>query len=176
METQETQIELEEPPGHTSPHLWSHIPPAQWNDWRWQLANRLNTVADFAQVIRLTDDEIAGLSAPGLFRVDVTPYWAALMDPDDPHCPIRRQVMPTSAELTPFASEMIDSLGEDKHSPAPGAGLLAGPQMTIEPEHWRLTHQRSTAPHIFLSPVSISENGRQAEPLTHRPSNGREHI
>ena len=120
METQDISIEIEEPPGRTPPHPWSHVPPAQWHDWRWQLANRLNTVADFAQVIRLTDDEIAGLSAPGLFRVDVTPYWAALMDPDDPHCPIRRQIMPTAAELTPFASEMIDSLGEDEHSPVPG--------------------------------------------------------
>lgn len=120
MTEQETPTTLEEPPGTKPPRPWEDVPLAQWQDWRWQLAHRLNTVADFAQVIRLTDDEIAGLSAPGLFRVDVTPYWASLMHPEDPNCPIRRQVLPTSAELTPFASEMIDSLGEDEHSPVPG--------------------------------------------------------
>jgi lysine 2,3-aminomutase len=77
-------------------------------------------VEDFARVIRLTSDEIAGLSAPGHFRVDVTPYFASLMDPDDPACPIRRQIMPTAAELVPFNAEMVDSLNEEAHSPVPG--------------------------------------------------------
>ena len=122
MQDQELTYELEEPPGRAKPppHPWETIPLDQWQDWRWQLAHRLNTVEDFARVIRLTEDEIAGLSAPGLFRVDVTPYFASLMDPDDPNCPIRRQIMPTSAELAPFQAEMIDSLSEDEHSPVPG--------------------------------------------------------
>ena len=42
------------------------------------------------------------------------------MDPDDPSCPIRRQIIPTAQELVPFASEMVDSLNEDAHSPVPG--------------------------------------------------------
>jgi lysine 2,3-aminomutase len=96
------------------------VSPVQWNDWRWQLSHRLNTVAELAQVIRLTPAEEIGLSAPGLFRVDITPYFASLMDPDDPNCPIRRQIIPTSQELVPFESEMIDSLAEEAHSPVPG--------------------------------------------------------
>ena len=102
------------------PHPWEGVPLAQWRDWRWQLSHRLNTVDDFARVIRLTADEMAGLSAPGRFRVDVTPYFASLMDPDDPDCPIRRQILPTAAELTPFEAEMEDSLAEDAHSPVQG--------------------------------------------------------
>jgi lysine 2,3-aminomutase len=93
---------------------------AQWNDWRWQMTHRLRTVDDFARFVDLTPEEIEGLSAPGRFRVDVTPYFASLMDPTDPNCPIRRQVIPTSAELVPFEAEMVDSLGEDAHSPVPG--------------------------------------------------------
>jgi len=116
--------ELEEPPGHASnrtpPHPWEGIPPTQWNDWRWQLAHRLNTLEDFAQVVRLTPEEYAGLSAPGHFRVDVSPYFASLMDPDDPDCPIRRQVIPVAHEAVPFEAEMEDSLAEDAHSPVPG--------------------------------------------------------
>ncbi|HYF62254.1 MAG TPA: lysine 2,3-aminomutase [Herpetosiphonaceae bacterium] len=102
------------------PDAWARVTPEQWNDWKWQLTHRLNTVEDFARVLTLTADEIAGLQAPDHFRVDVTPYFASLMDPDDPDCPIRRQVMPTGRELIAFTGEMRDSLAEDKHSPVPG--------------------------------------------------------
>jgi lysine 2,3-aminomutase len=117
----ETKIECEEPPGRsTPPHPWEDVPLDRWNDWRWQLSHRLNTVDDFIQVIQLTAEELAGLSAPGRFRVDVTPYFASLMDPQDPNCPIRRQVVPVARETVPFEAEMLDSLAEEAHSPTPG--------------------------------------------------------
>ena len=110
----ESDSESEEPPGHGRPsYSWEEVPPAQWNDWCWQLAHWLNTVDELAQIIRLTPEEVAGLAAPGHFRVDITPYFASLMDPDDPDCPIRRQIVPTSHELVPFEAEMADSLAED---------------------------------------------------------------
>jgi lysine 2,3-aminomutase len=117
----ETQ-ELEEPPGCSvaPPQPWEAVPLEKWRDWRWQLANRLNTVEELGKVIHLTEEEIEGLSAPERFRVDVTPYFASLIDPDDPNCPIRRQVIPTRQELAPFGAEMADSLAEDAHSPVPG--------------------------------------------------------
>jgi lysine 2,3-aminomutase len=115
------QSESSEPPGPARPpHPWEDVPLEKWQDWRWQLAHRLNTVEELSQVIRLTADEVAGLSAPGRFRVDITPYFSRLMDPDDPNCPIRRQVIPTGKELMPFTAEMADSLAEDAHSPVPG--------------------------------------------------------
>jgi lysine 2,3-aminomutase len=118
---EQTGHKLEEPPGREEPPPpWGDVAPTQWNDWRWQLSHRLSTVADFSQVIHLTPEEIEGLSAPGLFRVDTTPYFASLIDPQDPHCPIRRQIIPTSHELVPFEAEMVDSLAEDAHSPVPG--------------------------------------------------------
>jgi lysine 2,3-aminomutase len=112
----------DKPPQRCPSHLsiWKGMGEAEWNDWRWQLTHRLNTIDDFARVIRLTPEEMAGLSAPGHFRADVTPYFASLMDPDDPNCPIRRQVVPTIHELVPFEAEMADSLAEDAHSPVPG--------------------------------------------------------
>jgi lysine 2,3-aminomutase len=102
------------------PHPWEDVPLAQWNDWRWQLSHRLNTVEDFARVVDLTPEEVAGLSAPGRFRVDVTPYFASLMDPHDPSCPIRRQVIPTAREMVVSDADLVDSLAEDAHSPVPG--------------------------------------------------------
>jgi len=119
--------DFEEPPGEVVEEppqrrdtFWSDVSDQQWNDWRWQLSHRLNTVEDFARVIHLTPEEVAGLSVPGRFRVDVTPYFASLMDPDDPNCPIRQQIIPTTYELAPFVDEMADSLAEDAHSPVPG--------------------------------------------------------
>jgi lysine 2,3-aminomutase len=114
--------DLKEPPGEQEPppKPWQDVSPAQWNDWRWQLGHRLNSTAEIAKVIHLTPSEEAALSSPGRFRVDVTPYFASLMDPDDPQCPIRRQVIPTEQELVPFEAEMEDSLAEDAHSPVRG--------------------------------------------------------
>jgi len=118
---EEDKGEVKEPPGTTRPpHPWADLSLEKWQDWRWQLTHRLNSVEELAQVIRLTPDEVHALSAAGHLRVDVTPYFASLMDPDDPGCPIRRQVIPTSNELVPFAAEMADSLAEDAHSPVPG--------------------------------------------------------
>ncbi len=120
---EETFEEIEEPPGtEKPPHPWENVPLEKWNDWRWQLAHRLNTAEELTQVIHLTPDEVAGLApgTPGHFRVDITPYFASLIDPEDANCPIRRQVIPTAREVIPFTAEMTDSLAEDAHSPVPG--------------------------------------------------------
>ncbi len=117
----EMQEEVKEPPGLARPpRPWQDLPLEKWRDWRWQLANRLNTAEDLGKVIHLTPEEEMGLSAAHRFRADITPYFASLIDPDDPNCPIRRQVIPTAKELVPFTAEMTDSLAEDAHSPVPG--------------------------------------------------------
>jgi lysine 2,3-aminomutase len=102
------------------PHPWRDVPAHDWRSWRWQLSHRLDSVEQLEQVIHLTPEERAALSSTHRLRVDVTPYFASLMDPDDPHCPIRRQVIPTAAELAPFEAEMADSLAEEEQSPVPG--------------------------------------------------------
>ena len=96
------------------------VPDEKWNNWRWQLSHRLNTVDEFEKVFPLTDSERKALSAQGLFRVEITPYFVSLIDPDDPDDPIRKQVIPTSDEIVPFTGMMEDSLAEDRHSPVPG--------------------------------------------------------
>jgi len=81
---------------------WADVPDEKWNDWRWQLSHRVNDLAEIEQILNLTDEERAGLSAPDKFRVDITPYFASLIDPDDPNDPIRRQVIPLGRELQAF--------------------------------------------------------------------------
>ncbi len=91
---------------YTRAPYWADVPDEKWMDWRWQMSHRLNSVDELEKVINLTDSERKALSSKGLFRVDITPYFASLIDPDDPHCPVRKQVIPTDRELVPFQSMM----------------------------------------------------------------------
>jgi lysine 2,3-aminomutase len=100
--------------------VYADIPDEKWLSWRWQLSHRLNSVEEIEKIFPLTESERKALSAPGIFRVDITPYFISLIDPNDPDDPIRKQVIPTAAEMVPFTAMMEDSLSEDHHSPVPG--------------------------------------------------------
>ncbi len=61
--------------------------------------------------------EQAGIEAAGArYRWAVTPYYAALMDRDDPDCPLRRQQVPAAQELADDLGAE-DPLLEGEHSP-----------------------------------------------------------
>lgn len=107
-------------PANKRAPIYRDVPDEKWNDWRWQLSHRLNSVEDFEQVLRLTESERKALNTQGLFRVDITPYFVSLINPDDPDDPIRKQVIPRAEEIVPFTGMMEDSLAEDRHSPVPG--------------------------------------------------------
>ena len=71
-----------------------------WADYRWHLANRIVNVDMLRSWIDVTDDEAAAIEAcAGVYRWSITPYYAALMDPVDPDCPVRRQAVPTMSEF-----------------------------------------------------------------------------
>ena len=96
------------------------VPDAQWLDWRWQLSHMLTTAEELAAVIELSPEERAGLAASArLFRTGLTPYYASLMDPVHPACPIRMQAIPRAVEADVRDEELRDPLGEDSRSPAP---------------------------------------------------------
>jgi len=99
---------------------FDNVPDDKWNNWRWQLSHRLNSPEEIEQVIPLLESERRALSASHLFRVEITPYFISLIDPDDPADPVRRQVIPIAEEMQPFVGMMGDSLAEDAHSPVPG--------------------------------------------------------
>ena len=74
--------------------LFKDVTEEQWKDWHWQVANRLSTVEDINKVINLTDKEKADIEKViGGFRVGITPYYASLMDTDDPTDPVRMQAV-----------------------------------------------------------------------------------
>ena len=101
--------------------LWKNVKENEWNDWKWQLKNRVTTVDQLRQIVNLTPEEEAGVhESLKVLRMAITPYWASLMDPDDPHDPIRMQAVPTIKELDFSASDMEDPLFEDIDSPVHG--------------------------------------------------------
>ncbi len=96
-------------------------PMASWDDWTWQMENRLRTIDDLKEYVKLTPEQSKGIkTCLEKFRMAITPYYAALMDFGDPHCPIRKQAVPSVHELVSLKCEMEDPLHEDKDSPVPG--------------------------------------------------------
>jgi lysine 2,3-aminomutase len=92
-----------------------------WNDWRWQLRNRIRDLDKLERIIELTDDERGVISQiGGRLPVGITPYYAAQMDLSDPHDPVRVTLVPQGAELIKGPGEAEDPLGEDHDSAVPG--------------------------------------------------------
>jgi lysine 2,3-aminomutase len=91
------------------------------HDWRWQLSHSLTSAAELARALPLTEPERLGLAAlgEGGFPVGITPYYFSLIDPNDPSCPIRRQVVPRIEELEQVPGDLADPLGEAEHEVAP---------------------------------------------------------
>lgn len=103
------------------PAAWADVPSSQWNDWRWQQVHRVRGADGLAKVLRLSDDERQACTAAAeRFAMAVTPYYLSLMDPDDPSDPVRRQAVPSMAELSVAAGEQQDPLAEERYMPVPG--------------------------------------------------------
>jgi lysine 2,3-aminomutase len=100
---------------------WANATEEQWSDWHWQLANRISSVEELKEVIALTEEEESGVkNCLQNLRMSITPYYAALMDPTDKSCAVRKQAVPTSLELHKGAHDLDDPLHEDTDSPVPG--------------------------------------------------------
>jgi lysine 2,3-aminomutase len=102
--------------------FWSDVKDSDWNDWKWQLRNRITSLAQLQKFLpTLTPEEHAGaLFAANKLSVAITPYFFNLIDPADENCPIRWQVIPREGEGHTASWEMVDPCGEDSHSPVAG--------------------------------------------------------
>jgi lysine 2,3-aminomutase len=104
-----------------APGYWPGESPTQWNDPKWQLRNRVDSLTGLEARLRLTDIERAGVLLAGhKLAMSITPHFFNLIDRDDPDCPIRRQVIPRIEEGWNAPEELADPCGEDSHMPVPG--------------------------------------------------------
>jgi glutamate 2,3-aminomutase len=88
----------------------------QWNDYKWQLANRFTEISEFADLIGVSQKGTADIKEVGqTYRYAISPYYLSLIDPDDSGCPIRRQAVPSPDELNPEGD--LDPMDEDGWTP-----------------------------------------------------------
>ncbi len=101
--------------------LWKGVSSEDWNDWRWQWQNRIESVDRLSQVLSLSPEATSGVEkALSKVRMAITPYYASLIDPDDERCPIRLQAVPRGDETTVMPWESVDPLAEEADSPVEG--------------------------------------------------------
>ncbi|HHT03682.1 MAG TPA: lysine 2,3-aminomutase [Bacteroidales bacterium] len=101
--------------------LFPNVTDAEWNDWKWQVRNRIETLDDLKKHITLTKEEEEGvMKSLKTLRMAITPYYLCLIDSNSPHCPVRRQAIPTAAELYKADADLLDPLSEDEDSPVAG--------------------------------------------------------
>lgn len=111
---------MEASPSHRFPAptaIPEGIAPGDWESFAWQMQHRVRDLDDLKAWIEPTADEAQAVGdLARRFRFVITPYYASLMDPHNPHCPIRRQVVPSPLETRDSAG-LADPLDEVSHSP-----------------------------------------------------------
>jgi len=101
--------------------IFTDVKDSDWNDWKWQVRNRIETLDELKKYIPLTPEEEEGVKkCLGRLRMAITPYYLSLIDIDNPHDPVRRQAIPTADELYISKADLDDPLHEDTDSPVPG--------------------------------------------------------
>lgn len=97
------------------------ITERQWNDWRWQIANRIHTLPQLERFLHLTPQErMAADCLQGKLPLAITPYYLSLLVGHSADYPLRRTVVPVIDEFMKMAGEADDPLGEEDQSPVPG--------------------------------------------------------
>jgi lysine 2,3-aminomutase len=101
--------------------FFSEVSDAEWNDWHWQIRNRITNRRELDRIICLTDSERNAFHDKGnLLPFAITPYYAALIDSDNPFHALRRAVIPDVNEYMKSPGEAEDPLKEEDDSPVPG--------------------------------------------------------
>ncbi len=145
--------------------LFKDVPDEQWNDWKWQVRNRIETLEELKKFIPLTLEEEEGIKkCLESLRMAITPYYLSLIDINDEHDPIRKQAIPTAFELIRSEADLLDPLHEDGDSPVPGlthrypdrALLLVTDQCSMYCRH--CTRRRFAGHHDSALPMTQIDN------------------
>lgn len=111
----------DEQPDYKVRSIWRNVPMDQWRDWHWQMRHRITSAEELARIIHMTPREQRTIErALERFRFAVPPYYASLIDPNDPECPIRLQSIPGEGELNFTDFDIEDPLNEEGDAVAPG--------------------------------------------------------
>ncbi len=115
-----TRVAEVKPPAEeeVQPNPWKDATDEEWQDWRWQLRNRITKAEQLKLLLNLNEEEVAAIDASkGKMATAITPYFVTLMSRTDPNCPIRRQALPTLEEFHVSPHDLLDPCAEDENSP-----------------------------------------------------------
>jgi len=89
-----------------------------WNDWKWQLTNRISDVDLLSKIVKLDQKEIDAIKKVGEeFRWSISPYYASLIDDDNKLCPVRLMSIPLGLEVSSQKGD-ADPMSEEFTNPA----------------------------------------------------------
>lgn len=98
-----------------------NVSDVEWNDWKWQMRNRVSDLDTLKKYLKITKEEEEALGKSlKMLRMAVTPYYLSLINENDPRDAVRKQAIPTIDETMKSPDDMSDPLHEDVDSPAPG--------------------------------------------------------
>ena len=86
-----------------------------FDDWKWQISNRISTREQLEEYIDLTDEERAAFDDGAVLPFSITPHFAKQLN----HSALRKTVVPTLRERRMGAGERADPLGEEDHRATP---------------------------------------------------------
>ncbi|NOY09427.1 MAG: lysine 2,3-aminomutase [Spirochaetes bacterium] len=108
-------------PDYREIEKFKNVPEDDWNNYRWQLRNRITTVDHLTEILKISKSEKENLEKVcRKFGFSVTPYYLSLIDRNNPDDPIKKQAIPAVNELYNAPEDLIDSIAEDSFSPVPG--------------------------------------------------------
>lgn len=94
-----------------------HSSEEDWNDWKWQIKNRICNINLLSEIIDLSKREIEDIKkVEEKFRWSISPYYASLIYDDDRINPVRLQSIPIYLELNEEGT--LDPMAEEYTSPA----------------------------------------------------------
>lgn len=90
---------------------------SDWADWQWQFKNRITTEEQLGSILPLSADQKAAIrTVSGKYRWATTPYYLALINPDDPDDPVRKLSVPQLCEMDERG--YADPMAEEYTNPA----------------------------------------------------------
>lgn len=97
------------------------VATTEWNDWKWQMKNRIRSFGHLSEYFDLTPEEHAAEQCGDIsFPLSITPYYLSLFATKDACHPLRKAMVPQIFESLRSIVESEDPLGEEEQSPIPG--------------------------------------------------------
>ncbi len=92
-----------------------------WQDWRWQLHNRISSLSALARLLNRPSSFTVRLRpVTRVYPVAITPYYLSLVRPGDENDPLARQCLPDREEITSSSICSADPLDEEGSMPVDG--------------------------------------------------------